>query len=408
MVAGALDHSARLDEAEAGIVQAQAARREARSGYYPTLDASVTAQKSIVRNFSNDPEVIVDKSRASSRVDATLSARQTLFDFGATDNRIAGAAARFTGAGSNAAAEADEIALDAITAWYDVVTYGALTRLAESFVESQATLREAVRQRVELGQSAQGDLPRVESYIAAAKADLARYRRLETSAETHFAELYGVPAPSDLARAPGPAAPELVVETRESAVALVDSVPSVETAEATALAARKDARAERANTYPRISAGVDAGRYGPLGERNYDVRGLVTVSQRLFGGVDARADQAEARAAAADAHARRVRDEAERAAAIAWSDVRSLEQLRSAQEESYIASRQSRDVLAERFRVARGTLFDLLEAESSYFQVAAAYVQAVTELDTARYVLLSRTGRLLAALGIASPGKGRP
>jgi adhesin transport system outer membrane protein len=59
-------------------------------------------------------------------------------------------------------------------------------------------------------------------------------------------------------------------------------------------------------------------------------------------------------------------------------------------------------VLAERFRVSRGTVFDLLGAQSNYFGVAARYLQTVIELDTARYALLARTGRLLSVLGIPS------
>jgi adhesin transport system outer membrane protein len=35
--------------------------------------------------------------------------------------------------------------------------------------------------------------------------------------------------------------------------------------------------------------------------------------------------------------------------------------------------------------------------------VAASYIRAITELDAARYVLLSRTGRLLETLSIEPP-----
>ena len=78
--------------------------------------------------------------------------------------------------------------------------------------------------------------------------------------------------------------------------------------------------------------------------------------------------------------------------------MRALEQQLEALEASYIASRRSRDVIVERFRVARGTLFDVVAAEDAYFESATAYIQALTELDAARYVLLSRMGRLLDAL----------
>ena len=80
--------------------------------------------------------------------------------------------------------------------------------------------------------------------------------------------------------------------------------------------------------------------------------------------------------------------------------MRALEQQLDALEASYIASRRSRDVIAERFRAARGTLFDVVAAEDTYFESATAYIQALTELDAARYVLLSRMGRLLDALQI--------
>ena len=42
----------------------------------------------------------------------------------------------------------------------------------------------------------------------------------------------------------------------------------------------------------------------------------------------------------------------------------------------------------------------MVAAEDTYFQSAAAYIEAIAELDAARYVLLSRTGRLLEALAI--------
>jgi adhesin transport system outer membrane protein len=211
--------------------------------------------------------------------------------------------------------------------------------------------------------------------------------------------MFGVPAPPDLGRAPMIDGPAI---SKEMAQLLARSAPEAKSADALASAARQDARAQRADTLPRVTAGIDAGKYGVY-EKDYDIRGRVTLNHRIFGGVDARADQAKARAASADARATRVRSEAEREAAIAWSDVRALEQQLAALETSYVASRQSRDVLAERFRVARGTLFDLLESESAYFNVAASYIRAITELDAARYVLLSRTGQLLDRLDIDPP-----
>ncbi len=401
LVQQAVDRNPRVDEAQAGIAEAEAAEDEARSGLYPSIDTTLNSQRSILRNFEDRGiDNIVERSRAEGRTDLTISINQPIFDFGATEARIAAAGARLRAAAEEAELSADQVALRAIAAWYDVFAYRALVTLGSAFSAGQTDLRDAIQTRINQGVSAPGDLPRVESYIASAESDLARYRRQLANAEARFEEMFGVPAPPNIGRAPIIAGP---VMTKEMAQFLARSNPEVEGAEALARAARQEAKAARAQTLPSLSAGIDAGKYGIIESEDYDIRGRLTVRHRLFGGVDARADQARSRADAADARASRTRNEAEREASIAWSDVVALEQQLAALQNSYIASRQSRDVLAERFRVARGTLFDLLEAESGYFNVSATYVRAITELDASRYVLLSRTGKLLPTLSIEPP-----
>jgi outer membrane protein, adhesin transport system len=398
LIAGAVERHPGTAEAAANEDEAVAAMSEARATGRPTLDLTVTSYRVLSREFSNDPGNLIERSRPEQRTDAILAAQQTVFDFGATQRRISAAGARLRAAGAELEASADGIALNAIGAWYDVFGYRALVALTEAFVASQQELREAVQIRIRDGVSAEGDLPRIDSYIAQAQTRLARFRRLAAGAEARFTELTGMEPPAGLERAPAPVTPE---QSRDEAALASADAPAVRTAEALADATRQEARAVRADTLPQFSAGVDAGRYGVFeNERDYDVRGRVAMRWRLFGTGDARADQAHARARAADARATRIAEEAARDAAIAWSDVRALEAQLAALEEAYIASRQSRDVIAERFRAARGTLFDVVAAEDSYFESATTYIQALSELDAARYVLLSRTGRLLDVLRI--------
>ena len=397
-VAGAVERHPGTAEAAATEDEALGLVREVRSLQRPTIDATVTSYRVLSREFSNDPTNIIERSRPVQRTDAILSVQQTVFDFGATARRAAAAGARLRAAGADLEAAADQIALNAIAAWYDVFAYRALVGLTEAFVASQRELRAAVEIRIREGVSAEGDLARIDSYIAQALTRLARFRRLLANAEARYTELIGSPPPADLERAPAPALP--VRNRDEAALAALDAA-AVRSAQAVADAARQEARAARADRLPQISAGVDAGRYGVFEtERDYDIRGRVAMRWRLLGNADARADQALARARSADARADRIGEEAARDAAIAWSDVRALEQQLEALEDAYIASRRSRDVIAERFRAARGTLFDVVAAEDAYFDAATAYIQALTELDAARYVLLSRTGRLLEVLEI--------
>ena len=111
--------------------------------------------------------------------------------------------------------------------------------------------------------------------------------------------------------------------------------------------------------------------------------------------------EARAKAEAADARALSVKLEAEREARIAWSDVGQLDDTLIAYREDYLANRVTRDAVVERFRVARGTLFDALDADDRLFMAAANYIRAMSERDAATYVALARSGDLLQVLGLS-------
>jgi adhesin transport system outer membrane protein len=398
VVATAVERHPATQEARATSDEAGAVVDEARERRLPSIDLSVSSYRVISRDFSNDEQNIIERSRPSQRTDAILNVNQNVFDFGASAQRVLAAGARLRAAAAEAEASADRIALNTVASWYDVFAYRALVALSDSFVSNQRELREAVEERVAQGVSAPGDTARVESYLASAQTRLAGFRRLLANAEARYTELVGSPPPAYLERAPVPQTPTL---TRDAAALAAMSTPAARSAQAMADSARREARATKADRLPQISAGIDAGRYGVFeNERDYDIRGRLTLRQRLFGGTEARLAQAQARARSADARASRIRDEAARDAAIAWSDVRALEEQLVALQASYLASRQSRDVLIERFINSRGNLFDVVAAEDAYFETATAFIRTLSELDAARYVLLSRTGNLLGSLGI--------
>lgn len=397
-VAAAVERHPGTLEALAVRTEAGAVLAEARERRLPSVDLTLTSYRVIAREFSNDPENIVERQRPNRRTDAIAAVNYTLFDFGAGADRVAAAGARLRAAAAEIEFGADRVALGAVAAWYDVFAYRALLSVGEGAVRDQQALRQDVRARIAGGASAAGDVALVDNFVAAAQSRVADFRRLLANAESRYTELIGAPPPPDLARAPVPALPGSV---RADAERAARQTPAVRAAAQAAEAARQEAQAVRRDSLPQIGVGVDAGRYGVFeNDRDYDIRGRITLRQRFFGGADARARQAAARATGADARAFRVADEAARDAAIAWSDVVALEQQLAALEESYIATRRTRDVVATRFGASRGTLFDVASAESSFFQTATSYIRTLSELDAARYVLLSRTGALLPTLGI--------
>nr|MDP8994736.1 TolC family protein [Pseudomonadota bacterium] len=72
-------HPARLEQ-EAVTDEARAYLAEARERQQPSGDFSVSSYRVISREFSNDPENIIERSRPEQRTDALLSIQQTVFD----------------------------------------------------------------------------------------------------------------------------------------------------------------------------------------------------------------------------------------------------------------------------------------------------------------------------------------
>lgn len=387
-----------LAESVAQRQESEAARNEARARQYPNVDVSLSHFEVVSRAFSNDPQNILERQRPQFRTDGILRITQPVIDFGASDARIRAGNARLLAASAAVEDTGARIALQAIAAWYNVFAYRTLVRLSESFTAGQGVIRAQVDDRIRAGATARGDRAQVDSSVAASRAQLADFRRSLAGAEAQYTQIIGSPPPALLGRAP---APDLSGLTDALLPERIDALPAVRSAKALARAADEDAKATGADALPGISVGIDAGRYGVLQTaRDYDIRANVTLSWRPFGVAKQRVDQARARATGANARLERIRDEVTRDARIALSDVEALRDAEAALADSYLASRQARDVLAERFRVSRGTLTDVLTAEGNYFGVAARYVQSLVELDTARYTLLARTGRLLDALSI--------
>jgi adhesin transport system outer membrane protein len=399
-IAAAVARNPALDEGIAQVDEAEAARQEAKARALPVADLSISTFQVIDRAFSNDPNNVLERSRPRQRTDGLLRVQQPIVDFGASLARIRAGQARLDAARSMVEDTGTRLALQAVAAWYNVYGYRVLVRLGETFSDSQRALRGDIEQRIRQGAAAPADVAQVDSYIASSSAQLADFRRQLASAEAQYAAIVGASPSPGLARAPVPALGDI---NSARLADDTDRLPLVRAARLGVAAARADARALKSDRLPQVSAGIDAGRYGIIETaRDYDIRGSVTLSLRLGGGAAQRVDQAEARAEGADARLRRTRIEAQRDAEIALADVTALQEAQAAIESNYVASRRSRDLLAERFRVSRGTLFDLLAANSNYFGVATRFVQTMIELDIARYAFLARTGRLLPVLDIRS------
>lgn len=388
-----------IAQRRANTAEAQAAKREARSAIFPTIDLAVSANRAIAREFSNDPDNVIERSRGPGRADISALINQTLYDFGAAGWRIAAASARIDAAQADVDSAYGEIALRAIGAWIDVAAYARLTALADNHLAAQNGYRTMLQSRIVQGVSAPADHARLDAAVAISGQRAARFMQELGNAEARYREIFGAEASLPSRRPP---IFELTDAEIEEIIMASQNTAPVRSARAQARGAREDARAARSDTLPNVGVGLDAARYGIFepGRTDYDVRARVTLRYRFFGPGEARADQAAARASAALSRSDSVFREAEREARIAVSDVTALGNSTQAYDAEYRASKVTRDAEVARFRIARGTMFDVLAAEDRYFASAVSYLRSTSELDAARYVLLDRVGILISELGI--------
>jgi len=381
--------------------EARQVRAEVRAGLLPRIDAGLNGDYSLARNFDRDDDLIIERSRPRTRTDANLTGEQLLFDFGATSQRISAANARIRAAESEVRATASDAGLRAVSAYYDVLVYQTFVDLGQDFIKRHEQILADTRLRFEQGYGPAGDVARVEAYLADAQGRIARFERDLASARARYLEAFGEAAP---ARVPRPEPPKSAAASQDEAVALSAKAPEVAAAKAREDSAEREWRAARADRLPRVTGVVDATQYDILEDGNdYDIRGRVVLRHNLFAGgrVGARANQALARFRQAEFAADRVVAEAGRDAGIAFEDVRVLERQAATLERAYIANRRTRDLFVEQFKVSRGTLLDVLQAEQDYFEAAVAFLQGTAELDVARHVLLDRTGELLGNFDVA-------
>ncbi|RME68503.1 MAG: hypothetical protein D6782_01035 [Alphaproteobacteria bacterium] len=379
---------------------ARQARREARAAFRPSLDLNLTGDGSIAREFEDDFDNIVERSRPRARANATLSGNQLLYDAGGTSARVEGAEARIGESEQAVLTAAVDVALAAVAAYHQVVESRALIMLGEEFAGRHRDILAQVEQRFREGVGARRDVARVEARLADAEARLSGFERSLAEAESRYLELFREAPPPLLLPAPVASA----ASSEDEAIALaVGNNPDVEAARYRAEAAAKDYRAERAGALPSVSLGIDATKFD-LGEErtDFDIRGRVVMRYNLYtgGAQSARMAQALQRWRQTQHDEERARREVERDVTIAFRTRAVLARRVEVLERALRANADARAIYLEQFRVARGTLLDVLEAEDDYFNAAVVYLRGLIEAEMARFRLLAQTGELLDKLDI--------
>ncbi len=193
--------------------------------------------------------------------------------FGRQARRREGARARAEAAAAELAAVQVAVASEVARAWFQLQGAREVLALRQRSLRAQEAVVDLVRDRVELGDAAPGDLARSRSEAAAEAAELEQARDTVFALEARLALLLGEPPGTWRAPPPVALAPlQIAAIAVPDPAALLQARPDVRAAERALAARAADARAAAAARFPSLHLG------GLLGFLSGDLSGLFSSS----------------------------------------------------------------------------------------------------------------------------------
>ena len=377
------------------LEETRAGSKRAKSALYPQLSSQLRGDYVIKRDFSPNTDNVVESLRPREQFSAGLSASQLVFDGGATFQRIKSARARHSEFKNAISTRINDLSITALSAYHDLLTHQALLALGEQFIRRHEKILNDVKERERLGAGSRADVSRAVARLAAARARVSEIRESERLADIRFREFFG-PSVGALSR---PSFESVTVGSRkQAAAAALERNPEIKVATARADASQADYKATKGSRLPEVRVSVDAVKYDVFDSGNdFDVRAGVNLNYNIFGGGARSANIAEAgsRARQAKFNEEQIRQEIVRDAEIAFERREGSSARLEALAEALIAHDETRVFVMERYRVARGDLIDVLQAENDYFEAGVAYLTGLANRDMATYGLMEHTGDLL-------------
>jgi len=378
--------------------------RQARAGYYPTLDATLGYgyEWTDKENGTQDTEL--------DRREARLNLNQMIFDGFATSSEVKRHEARAASRASSMKDTAQRYALEASRAYMEVLRREQLLTLAKESLYNHVTIYDQIKRRTESGMDSLASNQQADGRLALAEVNMLAAENNLRDARANYLRVVGQPAPEN----PEPFnAMELgLPASLEEAVARgLESQPIVGVAQFDVEAAVAQRDAAKSRMYPRLDFEVerrwDENIDGIEGD-DEDLTAMLRLRYNLFnGGADkARIRQTEHQIGEAQAIQRDAQRQIRESIELAWNAHEILTRQMAHLERHVISSEETRDSYKKQFDIGQRSLLDLLDTENEVFSAKNQLAEARIDDQMAQLRILAGTGDLLEALNVPLPEVG--
>lgn len=383
------------------FLAAQHEQNAARGGYFPRLDLSSSAGRENIKQPN------LPMSSLNSR-GAELSLSQTIYDGFATRNEVAKMAYSKLVRYYEVLDASESVALEAGTAYLDVLRRRELMALAQENLDQHNQLFNQIQQRARAGVGRRVDLEQAGGRLALAHSNMLTETTNLHDVSARFLRIIGE-LPSESLVAPIPLSQGIPESVEDAVRQAYQSSPTFNAAIENVRAAQADAKSRQSGFHPQLGLRASKSVYfdndGSVGRRDDETIELV-LNYNLFKGGS---DLAQVRQYAERlSQSKEQRDQACRnvrqTVSIAFNDIYSLSSQLGFLDQHQLAIEKARDAYRQQFDIGQRSLLDLLNTENEYFTARRAYVNATYDLMLARMRTLAGMGQLLSALEVGREG----
>jgi adhesin transport system outer membrane protein len=377
----------------------------ARGGYFPRADFLWGKGRERSQNPTTIAANPADSWVSLNRKQEALIVNQMLFDGFGVKGEVERRRAISESTAHRVYGTSEEIALQTIEAYLDVLKNRELVSYAKENLAAHQKTFNQVKLRSDKGVGRRADLDQIDARLALAISNMASAESNLRDAEIAYLKVVGKP-PVNLAM---PAIPQNIPRSVDEAVKIgQENHPILRSAQADVDAAQAQREIARSFISPRVeleaslsnNRNID-GLEGP----NRDRMLMLWLKWNAFrGGFDYyRLKETSTQINEATEIARNTNRQVEAAVRLAYNAFATARDRLPSLERYVKSSDTTRVAYASQFDIGQRTLLDLLDSENEYFTARSTHINGKFIEMAARYRILNAMGQLLTTLDVAPP-----
>jgi adhesin transport system outer membrane protein len=371
--------------------------RQAKAGYLPTIDASVSA------GVDRHHEPVFDTTWPAS---AIISVRQNVFRGFGTKSEVERQEARVRSEAYLLHGTAENNALLTSKVYLNVLRNQELYDLAQENLLNHRRIHDQVKMRSESGVDRRADLEQVLGRVALAQSNVVAAQANLTDSTTDYQAVIGH-LPGNLMQ-PEPVGPSLPKTMEEAELLAVQNNPTLKSAKADVDARYAQHETAKSQLYPSLDVSLD---YRWLKDtenipgRREDFLAMATITFNILNGGwnRARLGQTTYEIYEAQEISENTKRQTVQSIRLSWQANKAATERVAHLEEYVKAAGQTADAFTAQWNIGRRTMFDLLDTQAELINAKASLVNAKYDRLYSEYRILNGMSQLIPYLGLQLP-----